>query len=73
MIPVDGTSVGLLAAVPATCAARLVTVEECIREAERCQRLAKEAKQEANRTLLLEVATRWRRLAVEIAPKGDKP
>jgi hypothetical protein len=70
---VDGTSVGLLAFVPAGCVARSVTVEECIREAERCERLAEEAKQEANRTILLEIASRWRKLAEEIAPKGDQP
>jgi hypothetical protein len=70
---VDGSGVGQLAFFPATCAARSVTREECISEAERCERLAEEAKQEANRTILLEVATRWRKLAEEIAPKGDQP
>jgi hypothetical protein len=46
--------------------------EDCLRQAEECDRLAAEAQMQSNRSILLSAASMWRKLAAGFEPfQGD--
>jgi hypothetical protein len=47
--------------------------DRCVKEAERCERLAVECREEASRTFFMDAAAYWRRMALEAQSEKKQP